>query len=115
MSKYLLLFHLVDNTGYLQLSAFRKKAMMLNNILVWIGSALMGLSKVAHSYEMLIVGRFIIGIHAGKRKRASCQMGYDGGWAEEKGCGGVAEGEEVEEQWPKKTGTDQLPKGRGRE
>ena len=39
---------------------------MLNNILGIIGGLLMGLSKPAKSYEMIIIGRFIIGLNCGK-------------------------------------------------
>lgn len=37
----------------------------MNNILVLIGALLEGFSKMADSYEMLLVGRFIIGVNAG--------------------------------------------------
>ena len=44
----------------------RKGSMYLNNIIAIIGGGLMGFSKVARSYEMLIAGRLVIGISAGK-------------------------------------------------
>uniref|UniRef100_H3B4L0 Solute carrier family 2, facilitated glucose transporter member 4 n=1 Tax=Latimeria chalumnae TaxID=7897 RepID=H3B4L0_LATCH len=43
----------------------RKRAMLLNNTLGFIGGALMGLSKLGQSYEMVILGRFIIGAYSG--------------------------------------------------
>ena len=39
---------------------------MLNNILGIIGGLFMGLAKPAKSYEMIIIGRFIIGLNCGK-------------------------------------------------
>ncbi|XP_064408953.1 solute carrier family 2, facilitated glucose transporter member 4 isoform X2 [Latimeria chalumnae] len=39
--------------------------MLLNNTLGFIGGALMGLSKLGQSYEMVILGRFIIGAYSG--------------------------------------------------
>ena len=45
----------------------RKKSLMLNNILGLAGGVLMGLSKPAKSYEMIIIGRFIIGLNCGKK------------------------------------------------
>ncbi|XP_051900793.1 solute carrier family 2, facilitated glucose transporter member 4-like [Pristis pectinata] len=43
----------------------RKKAMLVNNSLAMIGGILMGLSKYCQSYEMLILGRFVIGAYSG--------------------------------------------------
>merc|ERR1712038_761841 len=43
----------------------RKGGLLLNNILVVIGAVLMGTAKAAGSYQMLILGRLIIGINAG--------------------------------------------------
>ncbi|XP_033096081.1 glucose transporter type 1-like isoform X2 [Anneissia japonica] len=43
----------------------RKRGLMLNNILALIGAVLMGFSNKANSYEMLIIGRFVIGINCG--------------------------------------------------
>jgi MFS transporter, SP family, solute carrier family 2 (facilitated glucose transporter), member 1 len=40
--------------------------LLFNNILGIIGGLLMGLSKPAKSYEMIIVGRFVIGLNCGK-------------------------------------------------
>ncbi|XP_029310542.1 solute carrier family 2, facilitated glucose transporter member 1-like [Cottoperca gobio] len=43
----------------------RRKGMLINNMFAFIGGSLMGLSKLCHSFEMLILGRFIIGIYCG--------------------------------------------------
>ncbi|XP_043918979.1 solute carrier family 2, facilitated glucose transporter member 1 [Protopterus annectens] len=43
----------------------RRNSMLFVNILAFIASALMGLSKIANSFEMLIIGRFIIGLYSG--------------------------------------------------
>ncbi|XP_078389907.1 solute carrier family 2, facilitated glucose transporter member 4-like [Cetorhinus maximus] len=43
----------------------RKKAMLLNNVLAFLGGSLMGLSQYCQSYEILILGRFIIGAYSG--------------------------------------------------
>ena len=43
----------------------RKKSLLLNNILGIAGALLMGLSKPCRSYEMIMVGRFLIGLNCG--------------------------------------------------
>ncbi|KAI1885821.1 hypothetical protein AGOR_G00207730 [Albula goreensis] len=43
----------------------RRKAMLLSNILGIIGGVLMGLSTVSNSFEMVIVGRLVIGLFCG--------------------------------------------------
>lgn len=43
----------------------RKTALLLNNILVVFATLLMGLAKMAGSYQMLIAGRLLIGINSG--------------------------------------------------
>lgn len=39
--------------------------MLMVNVLAFIGAALMGFSKMANSWEMLIIGRFVIGLYSG--------------------------------------------------
>lgn len=39
--------------------------MLIANILAFIAAALMGFSKMAHSWEMLIAGRFVVGLYSG--------------------------------------------------
>ncbi|RMZ95563.1 glucose transporter type 1 isoform X5, partial [Brachionus plicatilis] len=43
----------------------RKKSLLLNNLLGILGALFMGFSKYANSYEMIIIGRFIIGLNCG--------------------------------------------------
>lgn len=43
----------------------RKAGLIYNNILVFIAAACMGFSKSLDSYELLIVGRFVIGFNSG--------------------------------------------------
>ncbi|XP_034757257.1 solute carrier family 2, facilitated glucose transporter member 4-like [Etheostoma cragini] len=43
----------------------RRKAMLINNMFAFIGGSLMGLSKICRSFEMLILGRFVIGVYCG--------------------------------------------------
>lgn len=39
--------------------------MLMSNILAFLAAVLMGFSKMALSFEMLILGRFIIGLYSG--------------------------------------------------
>nr|UMM45394.1 SLC2a [Eptatretus stoutii] len=43
----------------------RRNGMWVNNILALLAALLMGFTKIASSLELLIVGRFIIGLHCG--------------------------------------------------
>lgn len=43
----------------------RKGGLLLNNVLGIAGGCLMGSTKISHSYEMLFLGRFIIGLNCG--------------------------------------------------
>ncbi|XP_041844944.1 solute carrier family 2, facilitated glucose transporter member 3 [Melanotaenia boesemani] len=43
----------------------RRKSMMISNILALLGGALMGLSSLSQSFEMVIIGRLIIGVFCG--------------------------------------------------
>ncbi|XP_061545213.1 solute carrier family 2, facilitated glucose transporter member 1 [Phycodurus eques] len=43
----------------------RRNAMFIANVLALISSALMGFSKTASSFEMLIIGRFVVGYYSG--------------------------------------------------
>lgn len=40
--------------------------MLINNLLAFIGGGLMAMSKLIKSFEMMILGRFIIGAYSGK-------------------------------------------------
>lgn len=39
--------------------------MLMSNSLAFLAAILMGFSKVAYSFEMLILGRFIVGLYSG--------------------------------------------------
>lgn len=43
----------------------RKNSMFMANILAFVAAAFMGFSKMAASWEMLIVGRFVVGLYSG--------------------------------------------------
>uniref|UniRef100_A0A8C2Y8H3 Solute carrier family 2 member 1 n=1 Tax=Coturnix japonica TaxID=93934 RepID=A0A8C2Y8H3_COTJA len=43
----------------------RRNSMLMSNILAFLAAVLMGFSKMALSFEMLILGRFIIGLYSG--------------------------------------------------
>lgn len=44
---------------------FRKGGLLFNNVIGIIGAAAMGCSKFLESYELLIIGRYLIGINCG--------------------------------------------------
>lgn len=44
----------------------RRGALLRNNLVAVVAAGLLGFSKMAYSYEMLIAGRIISGINAGK-------------------------------------------------
>ncbi len=39
--------------------------MLMANVLAFIAAAFMGFSKLAASFEMLIIGRFVVGLYSG--------------------------------------------------
>ncbi|KAG9346340.1 hypothetical protein JZ751_006651 [Albula glossodonta] len=43
----------------------RRKAMLINNLTAFIGGGMMGMAKLCQSFEMIILGRFIIGAYCG--------------------------------------------------
>uniref|UniRef100_A0A670ZIL3 Solute carrier family 2 member 1 n=1 Tax=Pseudonaja textilis TaxID=8673 RepID=A0A670ZIL3_PSETE len=43
----------------------RRNSMLMSNSLAFLSAILMGFSKMAGSFEMLILGRFIVGIYSG--------------------------------------------------
>ncbi|XP_058268325.1 solute carrier family 2 member 11, like isoform X2 [Hemibagrus wyckioides] len=51
--------------GHIAFTYGRKICLMLNNVVAICGAVLMVLSKTAHSFEMIMAGRFIYGINAG--------------------------------------------------
>ncbi|XP_071450965.1 solute carrier family 2, facilitated glucose transporter member 1-like isoform X2 [Hetaerina americana] len=52
-------------TGFVAERFGRKGGLLLNNVLVAAAAVLMGCAKAASSYEMIIAGRFLIGINSG--------------------------------------------------
>lgn len=46
--------------------SFRRGTLLTNNVFSLVASLLMGLSSSAGSFELLIIGRLLIGINAGK-------------------------------------------------
>lgn len=45
--------------------------LLRNNILIFAAAALLGFSQMAQSYQMLVIGRFIVGVNSGKFLRIS--------------------------------------------
>lgn len=66
----LLLFHSFTPVLALVLSVssliYRKKGLLLNNLLGVGGACLMAFSQMSNSFEMLILGRLVIGINCGE-------------------------------------------------
>lgn len=52
-------------TAFLAERFGRRGGLLINNAMVFVAAALVGFSKMARSYEMLIVGRFAIGLNSG--------------------------------------------------
>ena len=44
----------------------RKGGLLINNIVGILGAAAMGFAKFAEFYELLIMGRFLIGVNCGE-------------------------------------------------
>ncbi|XP_072921481.1 solute carrier family 2, facilitated glucose transporter member 11-like isoform X2 [Hemitrygon akajei] len=51
--------------GHLAIKFGRKRTLLIINIFILAGSTLMGASKLAGIFELLIVGRFLVGLHSG--------------------------------------------------
>ncbi|XP_069789109.1 solute carrier family 2, facilitated glucose transporter member 11-like isoform X2 [Narcine bancroftii] len=51
--------------GPMAITYGRRNSLLLSNVFVLIGALLMGLSKMAKSFEMILVGRFFSGISSG--------------------------------------------------
>ena len=45
----------------------RKGGLLLNNVVGILGALAMGASKVSELYELLIMGRYLIGVNCGKQ------------------------------------------------
>lgn len=44
----------------------RKKCLLCNNVLMIVAASIMGCSKISHSFEMILIGRFMCGLSAGE-------------------------------------------------
>lgn len=51
---------------FLHSCTYRKKCLLCNNLLMIVAASIMGCSKIAQSFEMILIGRFMCGISAGK-------------------------------------------------
>ncbi|XP_067911344.1 solute carrier family 2, facilitated glucose transporter member 11-like isoform X2 [Heterodontus francisci] len=51
--------------AFLTVKYGRKKSLLCNDILAIVGALIMGFSKMARSFEMIVVGRFLYGINVG--------------------------------------------------
>ncbi|KAM6318268.1 solute carrier family 2, facilitated glucose transporter member 11-like [Podargus strigoides] len=52
-------------SGYLTAKYGKKKCLLCNNLLMIVAASIMGCSKIAQSFEMILIGRFMCGISAG--------------------------------------------------
>ncbi|NWU95586.1 GTR5 protein, partial [Upupa epops] len=50
---------------YLTVKYGKKKCLLCNNLLMIAAASIMGFSKIAQSFEMILIGRFLCGISAG--------------------------------------------------
>lgn len=48
---------------------FRKKTLICSNFIIIVGALLVGSSKMARSFEIILIGRFLYGISAGRMGR----------------------------------------------
>ena len=53
-------------TAYIAQRCGSRGGLLINNIFIFAGAVLMGFCEMAGSYEMLLIGRFIVGINSGK-------------------------------------------------
>ncbi|XP_010127298.1 PREDICTED: solute carrier family 2, facilitated glucose transporter member 11-like [Chlamydotis macqueenii] len=54
-----------SGSRYLTVKYGKKKCLMCNNLLMIAAASIMGCSKIAKSFEMILIGRFMCGISAG--------------------------------------------------
>lgn len=52
----------------------RRKAMLINNLFAFIGGSLMCLSKLCRSFEMMVLGRLVIGAYCGQCSTPPIQL-----------------------------------------
>lgn len=53
------------SVGFVATAIGRRQGLIANNLFVFVGAMLMGISKRMDQYSLLIIGRFVIGISAG--------------------------------------------------
>lgn len=63
-------------TAFLAERFGRRGGLLIINVLVFISAALVGFAKMARSYEMLILGRFIIGLNSGMFNSATLKINF---------------------------------------
>ncbi|KAM7090142.1 LOW QUALITY PROTEIN: solute carrier family 2, facilitated glucose transporter member 11-like [Ciconia maguari] len=54
-----------SGSRYLTVKYGKKKCLLCNNLLMVVAASIMGCSKIAQSFEMILIGRFMCGISAG--------------------------------------------------
>ncbi|KFQ43188.1 Solute carrier family 2, facilitated glucose transporter member 5, partial [Nestor notabilis] len=54
-----------SGTRYLTVKYGRKKCLLCTNVLMITAASIMGCSKIARSFEMILIGRFLCGVSAG--------------------------------------------------
>ncbi|KAM6297794.1 solute carrier family 2, facilitated glucose transporter member 11-like [Aegotheles albertisi] len=54
-----------SGSRYLTVKYGKKKCLLCNNLLMIVAASIMGCSKIAQSFEMILIGRFMCGISAG--------------------------------------------------
>ncbi|XP_067861730.1 solute carrier family 2, facilitated glucose transporter member 11-like isoform X1 [Heptranchias perlo] len=58
--------------GHLSVKYGRKNCLVFNNILAIVAAAIVGLSRMARSFEMILVARFLYGVNAGNGMNIHC-------------------------------------------
>ena len=63
--RFFVLFLITMNESF-NFHFYRKGGLLLNNVVGILGALAMGASKVSELYELLIMGRYLIGVNCGK-------------------------------------------------
>lgn len=50
--------------------------MLINNLSAFVGGSLMGMAKLCRSFEMMILGRFVIGAYCGETDTSQRELCY---------------------------------------
>uniref|UniRef100_A0A8D2IT11 Solute carrier family 2, facilitated glucose transporter member 5 n=1 Tax=Varanus komodoensis TaxID=61221 RepID=A0A8D2IT11_VARKO len=80
--------------GSLAISLGRKAALLMNNFVALLAAVLMGTSFSTGLYELLIIGRFLIGVNTGKGQTQPCPL-YIGEAAPKRLRGAMAMGSSI--------------------